>query len=147
MQLKVKKLNPEAVLPSYATDGSNGLDLTATGVIHRDNTIEVHTGISVEIPEGYVGLLFPRSSVAKKNLMLANSVGVIDSDYRGELILQFKIIPEDSKAGLFKYAKAYKTGERVGQLVLMEVPKVEVVEAEELEDTERGVGGFGSTGV
>lgn len=146
MKLKVKKLNPEAVLPKYLTEGSNGLDFTATGVIHRANAIEVKTGICVEIPKGYVGLLFPRSSIAKKNFMLANSVGVIDSDYRGEIVFNFKIIPEDHSAGLFKFSQAYKTGDRIGQMVIVEAPVVEVLEVEDLEDTERGEGGHGSTG-
>lgn len=146
MQLKVKRLNQETKLPSYATDGSNGLDLTATNIRFLENTIEIRTGISVEIPEGYVGLLFPRSSVSKKNFMLANSVGVIDSDYRGEIILNFKII-QDNVTGLFKYSQAYQVGERVGQLVIVAAPKVEVVEVSDLEETERGDDGFGSTGV
>jgi dUTP pyrophosphatase len=100
----------------------------------------------VEIPPGYVGLLFPRSSITKKNFVLGNSVGVIDSDYRGEITFVFKLIPEDSAANLFKFSKAYKQGERIGQLLLVECPKLEVIEVEELDDTERGSGGFGSSG-
>lgn len=145
MQLKVKKLNKEAVLPTYATDGSNGLDLTATAVVITNDYVEVRTAISVEIPNGYVGLLFPRSSITKTNMLLGNSVGVIDSDYRGEIILRFKVL-EDSSVGLFKYKKIYKEGEKVGQLVLVAVPKLEVTEVTDLEDTKRGSGGFGSTG-
>lgn len=147
MKLKVKKLVPDAVLPSYATDGSNGLDFTATGVVYREDIIEVRTGIAVEIPEGHVGLLFPRSSITKKNFVLANSVGVIDSDYRGEINFNFRIVPESNAAGMFKYNKAYKQGERVGQLVIVEIPKMEVVEVKDLSDTVRGTGGYGSTGV
>lgn len=146
MNLKVKKLTNEAVLPSYATDGSNGLDLTATAVIYHENVLEVRTGICVEIPQGYVGLLFPRSSISKKSFVLANSVGVIDSDYRGELILNFRVVPETSSASIFKMATAYKVGERVGQLVLMECPKIVVEEVTDLADTARGDKGFGSSG-
>jgi dUTP pyrophosphatase len=145
MNLKVKKLNPEAVLPSYATDGSNGLDLTATAVIVHPDYVEVRTAISVEIPKGYVGLLFPRSSITKTNMMLGNSVGVIDSDYRGEIMFRFKVL-EDSR-NVFKYTKIYKQGEKVGQLLLVAAPKLEVEEVKDLEETERGDGGFGSTGV
>ena len=104
MNLKVKRLNQEAKLPTYATDGSNGLDFTATAVVITPDYIEVRTGICMEIPEGYVGLLFPRSSITKTNMMLGNSVGVIDSDYRGEISFRFKILEERS-AGVFKYSK------------------------------------------
>ncbi len=145
MKLKCKKLNPEAILPSYATDGSNGLDLTATAVIVHPDYVEVRTAISVEIPKGYVGLLFPRSSITKTNMMLGNSVGVIDSDYRGEIMFRFKVL-EDSR-NVFKYSKIYKQGEKVGQLLLVAAPKLEIEEVKDLEETERGDGSFGSTGV
>ncbi len=145
MKLKCKKLNPEAILPSYATDGSNGLDLTATAVIVHPDYVEVRTAISVEIPKGYVGLLFPRSSITKTNMMLGNSVGVIDSDYRGEIMFRFKVL-EDSR-NVFKYSKIYKQGEKVGQLLLVAAPKLEIEEVKDLEEAERGDGGFGSTGV
>jgi dUTP pyrophosphatase len=159
MKLKVKKLNSEAVLPKYATDGSNALDLVATGIIVnpgitdpksgrvlKANYIEVRTSIAVEIPKGYVGLLFPRSSITNTNQILGNAVGVIDSDYRGEIVLRFKILEEQS-AGAFKYANTYQQGDKVGQLLLVQVPTLEVEEVEELGNTERGLGGFGSTDV
>ncbi len=146
MKLKVKKLVPEATLPKYATAGSNGLDLVATAIVIRPEYVEIRTGISVEIPKGYVGLLFPRSSISKKNMVMGNSVGVIDSDYRGELILNFKVL-EENIAGPFKYSKLYKEGERVGQLVILPAPVIEVTEVESLDDTKRGEGRFGSTGV
>ena len=144
MKLKVKKLNQEAVLPSYATEGSNGLDLTATAIVTFANHIEVRTAISVEIPKGYVGLLFPRSSITKTNMMLGNSVGVIDSDYRGEIILKFKVL--DESGILYKHDKIYKQGDKVGQLVLVPAPTLEIEDVKELEETERGEGGFGSSG-
>lgn len=144
MNLKVKKLNKEATLPTYATDGSNGLDLTSVGHIIMPSYVEVRTGIAVEIPEGYVGLLLPRSSITNKNLMLANSVGVIDSDYRGEVLLRFKVL-EESAAGLHKYSNLYNAGEKVGQLLLVQVPKLKVEEVTQLGTTVRNAGGFGST--
>jgi dUTP pyrophosphatase len=157
MKLKVKKLNLDATLPTYATDGSNGLDLVATSIINHkvkernkegrtliEEYVECRTGISVEIPKGYVGLLFPRSSVSKKNLVMANSVGVIDSDYRGEIMMRFKVL-EVSSYGAFKDAYLYEQGDKIGQLILFQVPKLEVEEVKELGDTERGSGGFGST--
>ena len=156
MKLKVKKLNSEAVLPKYATDGSNGLDLVATGIVInpgitdkggrpvKSNFVEVRTSIAVEIPKGYVGLLFPRSSITNTNQMLGNGVGVIDSDFRGEIVFKFKIL-EDQAAGTFKYSNIYKQGDKVGQLLIVEAPRLEVEEVKELEETVRGTGGFGST--
>lgn len=123
-----------------ATSGSAGLDLVATDLYHnRDfDFIEYGTGLSVEIPEGYVGLLFPRSSISKTPHILANSVGVIDSDYRGEIKLRFKT-KEDRED--FEYG----IGDKVGQLIIMPYPKVKFEEAE-LSDSSRGAKGFGSTG-
>lgn len=144
MQLKVKKLNPEATLPTYATDGSNGLDLTATGIVITPEYVEIRTAISVEIPEGYVGLLFARSSISKKNMLLANGVGVIDSDYRGEIMFRFKVL-DDRNVGVLKYSKNYEQGDKVGQLIVVPIPKLEVVEVRELSDTKRNFGGFGSS--
>lgn len=144
MKLNVKKTTPDSVLPTYATDGSNALDLVCTAVVIHPDYAEVRTGISVEIPEGYVGLLFPRSSVSTKNLVMANSVGVIDSDYRGELMLRFKVLDQASR-GAFKYSSLYNQGEKCGQLMVVPCPKLEVVEVKELGETVRGSGGFGST--
>lgn len=149
IELKVKKLDDKAVLPSYATDGSNGLDLTALSINpQRDkdgdnHLLTVHTGLSIEIPEGYVGLIFPRSSISNKPFSLANAVGVIDSDYRGEITFKFRYNGQNHTNWT---ARGYDTGDRVGQLLLVEVPKVQVVEVESLEETTRGSGGYGSTG-
>lgn len=137
LKVKVKRLAEAAVLPSYAKEGDAGLDLTATSITHHFEAggfIEYGTSLALEIPQGYVGLLFPRSSVTNKRMMLKNSVGVIDSGYRGEVKLRF--VGEAD----------YKVGDRVGQLVIMPFPKVEMEEAEELEQSERGTGGHGSTG-
>jgi dUTP pyrophosphatase len=137
IELKIKKLHNEAVIPQYAKAGDAGMDLTATEKSYDANGNTVYNlGIALEIPEGFVGLIFPRSSNSKQDLLLSNSVGVIDSGYRGELMVKYKRI------GLTEYDK----GDRVAQLVIVELPKVTVTEVQELSSSERGEGGFGSTG-
>lgn len=140
MKVRFKKVVPEAIIPSYAKSGDAGLDLTATSKVwdEEKQKIVMGTGLAVEIPEGYVGLIFPRSSIVKTFLTLANSVGVIDSGYRGEIKFFF-----DSG---HRPAKNYEIGDRIGQLVIMPYPLIAPEEAEELSDTERGIGGFGSSG-
>lgn len=135
--LKVKKLVPEARLPARANSTDAGLDLTATSRTLRQSYVEYGTGLAVEIPYGHVGLLFPRSSVSNKDLVLANSVGVIDSGYRGEVCLRFKIHSLGENV--------YTIGEKVGQLIILPYPQVLICEEESLSQTERGEGGFGST--
>ena len=143
IQLKVKKLLPEAKLPAYGSEFSAGADLYALSEnpirIAPQETAIVHTGLAVEIPEGYVGLVFARSGLAtKKGLAPANKVGVIDSDYRGEL-----------RVALYnhtKYVQTVEPFERVAQFVIMPYVAAQFEEAEELSDTVRGEGGFGSTG-
>lgn len=139
LELKIKKLHPDAVIPCYAKAGDAGMDLVAVSEEwNKNNTMVTYdTGLSVEIPEGYVGLLFPRSSVSKTTLNLANSVGVIDSGYRGSLMLKFRYLEEGD---------VYEVGDRVAQLVIMKLPLVEIIEVNELSSSERGEGGFGSTG-
>lgn len=141
MKVKIKKLHKDAVIPKYAQDGDAGLDLTAISHVFdtNHNCVVYGTGLSIEIPKGYVGYIFPRSSISKKTVVLANSVGVIDSNYRGEIILKFK------HHGL--YRDEYDIGERIGQLIIMPIPSIEFEEVEELSDTNRGTSGFGSTGV
>lgn len=139
MKLKFKKLHKDAVAPKIANHGDAGADLTAISVDYDINNIITYgTGIAVEIPEGYVGLIFPRSSIYKKQLILSNSVGVIDCGYRGEIKFKFRGDRESD---------VYKIGDRIGQLVIMPIPSVEWQESEELTDSVRGEGGFGSTGV
>jgi dUTP pyrophosphatase len=144
MQVRFKRLSEKAVIPSYAKPGDAGLDVSA--VYHKIDTehnyIEYFTGLAVEIPEGHVGLLFPRSSVSKTDLALANCVGVVDSGYRGELTFRYKFAKEAYYASL----KRYQDGDRIGQLVIMPYPTIEPVVSNELSDTERGTGGYGSTG-
>lgn len=139
MKVKIKKIDANAVIPKYAKPGDAGLDLTATSEEwNDDNTMVTYgTGLAVEIPEGYVGLVFPRSSVSKTTLNLTNSVGVIDSGYRGEIMFKFRYLEE---------GMIYDVGDRIGQLIIIPYPQVEFEEVEDLSSTERGEGGFGSTG-
>lgn len=152
MKVKIKKLSESAVIPTYAKSGDAGLDLTATVVNWSGTKLVCRTEIAVEIPEGYVGLIYPRSSISKTGLSLCNSVGVIDSGYRGEIMLKFNYIGQ----WLSPYTHAteisgpaepiYKEGDKVGQLVIVPYPQIELIESEELSSTERGTGGFGSSG-
>jgi dUTP pyrophosphatase len=142
MKVKIKKLVENAVAPIYATEGAAGMDLTATSKRYDDeNNVVYGVGLAFEIPKGYVGLLFPRSSNAKKDLLLSNSVGCLDSDYRGEVSFKFKRIKK-----WFKKEKEYEVGDRIGQIVIVKIPTIEFVESEKLSETERGKGGYGSTG-
>ena len=144
MEVKFKKLSDKAVTPTYAHDGDAGLDLTATGIHSEINecgqfVIVYHTGLAFEIPKGYVGLIFPRSSIAKKSLTLTNCVGVIDSNYRGEVLAKFKNTTGDSVPAV------YPIGAKFAQLIIMPYPIVSLIESDELSSTERGEGGFGSS--
>ena len=148
MKVKIKKLHEDAIIPKYAKKGDAGLDLTAIN-ISKDNVgnITYHTGLAIEIPEGYVGLLFPRSSVSKKQQFLTNGVGVIDSSYRGEIMAKFKPVMGSYETILELFeSNEYEIGDRVVQLLIIPYPQIELEEVEELSDTERGHGGFGSTG-
>ena len=138
--VKVKKLVPEAVIPSYSKPGDAGMDLTITKEIENTSfSVSYGFGIAMEIPKGYVGLVFPRSSVRNQDLILSNCVGVIDSGYRGELQATFK-----KTQGLDSIK--YKVGERGAQIIILPYPTIYMTEVPELSDTERGSGGFGSTG-
>lgn len=140
MKVKIKKLHPEAVIPKYAKDNDAGLDLVATSI--KENTtfqVTYGLGITLQIPDGFVGLIFPRSSIRNTELILSNSVGVVDAGYRGELQATF-----NKSNGLDSLA--YKVGDRVCQLIIIPHPIVELEEVNELNNTERGEGGFGSTG-
>ena len=116
--------------------------MTAVEIKTTSSYVEYNTGLSFEIPEGYVGLVFSRSSVSNKNLDLANSVGVIDSGYRGPVKLRFRT----TFTGLAKPEYFYEVGDRVGQILIVPCPKIDLVESESLTSSERGVGGFGSSG-
>jgi dUTP pyrophosphatase len=139
--VKVKKLVPEAVIPSYSKVGDAGMDLTITKEIENTSfSVSYGFGIAIEIPKGYVGLVFPRSSVRNQDLILSNCVGVIDSGYRGELQATFK------KTNGLDSIK-YKVGDRGAQIIILPYPTIYMTEVPELSNTERGEGGFGSTGV
>lgn len=143
MKLNFKKLNKNAIAPTYGTEFSAGADLYACEggevTIESGESKLIHTGLCLEIPEGYAGLIYARSGIAtKRGLAPANKVGVIDSDYRGEIMVC-----------LFNHSNTAQTvadGERIAQLVITPFLKVEYTEADELSDTLRGAGGFGSTG-
>ena len=147
MEVKIKKLVEEAVIPSYAKPGDAGLDLTAVSYDYKED-IDCHvygTGIAVEIPEGYVGLVYPRSSNRKTESYLTNHVGVVDSGYRGEIMLSFKT--RDYKEGQIQQLfKPYEVGDRIAQLIIIPYPKIEFKVVDELSTTERGENGHGSTG-
>ncbi len=139
IRVRIKKLKENAVIPKYSKDGDAGLDLTVTHIISETlNDITYGFGIAMEIPKGYVGLVFPRSSIRKYDMLLTNAVGVIDSGYRGEIQATFK-----KTEGTFNY---YGANERAAQIIILPYPKVEFIESDELSDTERNTGGFGSTG-
>ncbi|HPW52776.1 MAG TPA: dUTP diphosphatase [Erysipelotrichaceae bacterium] len=141
MKIRIKKINEEAIIPTKGSDYAAGYDLYSTidDVIYPHHTFKVPTGLAVEIPEGYFGGVFARSGLAtSKGLRPANCVGVIDSDYRGEVIVS---LHNDSD----KYQTISK-GDRIAQLVIMPYLAVEFEETEEIKETERGQGGFGSTG-
>ena len=137
MRIRIKKTHPNAVIPRYAHFGDAAVDLVATTKWEDDyGNLCYGTGLAMEIPQGHVGLLFPRSSISKTNLRLANAVGVIDSGYRGEIILKFDKLGDHS----------YNVGDRVGQLMLTLVPSIQFVEVQRLPSSDRGDGGFGSSG-
>ena len=140
MKVRIKKLSTDAVIPTYAKEGDAGMDLVATKII-SNTTFDVSYGtdLAMEIPNGFVGLVFPRSSIRKYELVLSNSVGVIDSGYRGEIQATFK-----KENGLDSLA--YKVGDRIAQIMIIPHPPIEFDAVDELSDTERGEGGFGSTG-
>lgn len=140
LKVKFKKLSEKTVIPKYAKPGDAGLDLVATSMVEEYDIVTYGTGLAVEIPEGHVGLIYPRSSIFKYELELTNSVGVIDSGYRGEITFKFR------KTGTGITNNIYKVGDRIGQLIIMPYPKIEIIESQELSETERGTGGYGSTG-
>ena len=139
MKVKVMKLDAGAIIPKYAKPGDAGMDLYAASfAIDQNNNYVYGTGLAMEIPDGYVGLIFPRSSISKTAHSLRNAVGVIDSGYRGEIMMKYDINTRNSPV--------YAVGDRIAQIIIMPYPQVEFEEVGELSDSERGSGGFGSTG-
>jgi dUTP pyrophosphatase len=142
MKIQFKKLVPEAQEPKFGKPGDAGADLVATSVdFSRKNQVVYGTGLAVEIPEGMVGLVFPRSSVRNYDLAMSNSVGVIDSGYRGEIMVTFNIL------NLHTVENSYQVDDRIAQLVIVPVPLITYAETKELSETNRGTAGHGSTGV
>ena len=140
MKIKVKKINENAVIPKYSKPGDAGLDLTAVSIVSNTTSQVIYdTGLAIEIPEEHVGLINPRSSICNYELELSNSVGVVDSGYRGTIRFVF------NKTNGIDSLK-YKVGDRIGQLLILPYPEIELVEVNELNDSERGHKGFGSTG-
>lgn len=141
MQIKIKKLIKEAVIPTQGSEYAAGYDLYSciNADILSNETVAISTGLAIEIPEGYFGAVFARSGLAsKEGLRPANCVGVVDSDYRGEIKV---MIHNDSKSD-----RQIKKNERIAQLVILPYLKIEFQECEKLSDTQRGEGGFGSSG-
>lgn len=148
MQLKVKKLHPDAILPKYQTAGAACFDLHAVmkepWTIIDGGVLDIPTGLAFEVPEGHVMLIYSRSGHGfKNNVRLSNCVGVIDSDYRGEL--RVKLTHDGTGANGYT-AFRVETGDRIAQAMIIPVQQVQLVEVDELGTTGRGVGGMGSTG-
>lgn len=140
MKVKIKKLHPDALMPQYGSDGAGCFDLHCVNGGFVTNYLVFETGLAFEIPEGHVMLVFSRSGHAfKSDTRLSNCVGVIDHDYRGEVRVKLRC---DSNIN----ALAVKPGDRIAQAMIIPYPKVEFDWTDELSDTERGDGGFGSTG-
>ena len=147
MEVKIKRLVSDAVMPSKAHPTDAGFDLVAVSKEYDDdNNVVYGTGLAFEIPEGHVGLLFPRSSNAKKDLILSNSVGCVDAHYRGEVTFKFKRLVRTGPAGAWTGKNRYDIGDRIGQMIIIPIPNIEFVEADELSETDRGTGGYGSSG-
>ena len=138
MKVRINKLHPDAKTPKYAKPGDAGMDLHAVNrSMDEHGNFVYHTGIAMEIPSGHVGFLFPRSSISKTPVFLRNSVGVIDSGYRGEIMFKFAFCAGSGTP--------YEIGDRIGQIMILPYPEINFVEADSLSETERGSGGFGST--
>lgn len=145
LDIKFKKLVPEAVTPKYAHEGDAGMDITCTSFEYdkENDCYMYHSGLAFEVPKGYVMLIFPRSSNRKTDYYLCNHVGVLDSGYRGELMFAYKNRTDDR----LNYQKPpYQVGDRIGQIIILPYPYVTMLEVDSLEESERGTGGFGSTG-
>jgi dUTP pyrophosphatase len=170
MRAQIKRLVPEAVIPKYMKEDDSGMDLVAVSKkFDEDGNVVYGTGLAMAIPKDHMGLIFPRSSNAKKDLILSNSIGVIDPGYRGEVFLKFKpsgyfaadidSVAAGVETDFFEYVcfgkespddtdqvSVYNVGDRVGQIIIVPRPFVEWEEVDELSVTERGTGGYGSSG-
>lgn len=140
VDVKIRKVHPDAVLPKRAHPTDAGMDVTAISMEMTEDYIEYDTGLQFQLPAGYVMLIFPRSSNSKKDLLLCNSVGVLDAGYTGNLKFRFKLTTEGYTE------KIYNPGDKIGQIVILPYPEINFIETEEFDETDRGSGGFGSTG-
>ena len=137
MKIKIKKVYSDAILPTKANETDAGFDCYAYSCSKTDNYLEYNLGFQIEIPETFFGLLVARSSITNYDLMVKNSVGIIDSGYRGDVKLRTKTFGEN----------IYKLGDRVCQLIILPLPKIELEEVDTLDDNNDRKGGFGSTGM
>jgi len=142
MIIRFKKLDSDAIMPMYSREGDAAVDLVAISRYwDKDKSLFVMgTGIAVEIPRGHVGLIYARSSISNYNMSLSNHVGVIDSNYRGEIIFKFREVDKE-------YGVSYSVGDRIGQLIIQPIPVMDFLEVKELSLTNRGASGYGSSGV
>ena len=145
MEIKIKKLHKDAIIPKYAKQGDAGMDLyvanwkfNVDSLTDENTGVIIDSGIAIEIPDGFVGLVFPRSSIKSTGHRLSNAVGVIDSGYRGSIQAYFDII--DSSL------MYYEVGDRFAQLIILPYPQIEFKEVKELSESERNDKGFGSSG-
>lgn len=139
IDVKIRKVHPDAVIPFRAHTTDAGMDVTAISMEMTEDYIEYDTGLQFQLPEGYAMLIFPRSSNSKKDLLLCNSVGILDAGYTGNLKLRFKLMTEGYTE------KIYNPGDKVGQIMIIPYPEINFIETEVFNETERGDGGFGST--
>ena len=140
VDVKIRKVHPDAVLPKRAHPTDAGMDVTAISMEMTEDYIEYDTGLQFQLPAGYVMLIFPRSSNSKKDLLMCNSVGVLDAGYTGNLKFRFKLTTEGYTE------KIYNPGDKIGQIIILPYPEINFIETEEFDETDRGSGGFGSTG-
>lgn len=139
IDVKIRKVHPDAVIPFRAHVTDAGMDVTAISMEMTEDYVEYDTGLQFQLPEGYAMLIFPRSSNSKKDLLLCNSVGILDAGYTGNLKLRFKLTTEGYTE------KIYNPGDKVGQIMIIPYPEINFIETEVFNETERGDGGFGST--
>ncbi len=156
LELKIKRLHPDAILPIKATEKSGCWDIFALNngeaISIEDQYIQYRTGIAVECPEGYDMLLLARSSITKYPLMLKNGLGYLDNDYKGEIFFRFQHLIKDITlrevlSSSYEAPRIYQPGDRIGQMRLIQRNDFIIKEVDELSNTQRGIGGFGSTGV
>ncbi len=147
MDVRIKRLHSKAVIPQYAREGDAGLDLTAVSRSFDEHGNVVYgTGLAFEIPRGYYGQIQPRSSLTKRDLQMLNTPGVIDSGYRGEVLVKFRPVARfDQTEGFCFGTRLYNVGDRIAQMIILPYPHIDFVEVDELSETERGNEGYGSS--